>query len=79
MNADDPESRQLRASQRRATLQGRLVRLQDDLPPVGRTVRERLEMLSEISERSWALSGRPVPTWKREEMPGRMLRGGADE
>ena len=55
---------------------GRLVRPEDDLPPVGATPQERLEMLADISKRAWALSGRPVPTWTRAEIPGRVIRRG---
>jgi hypothetical protein len=73
MQTED-EARRARAEQRRRTMVGGRVSAEDDLPPVGRDVQERLEMLAEISARAWALTGEPVPTWTRAEMPGRVVR-----
>jgi hypothetical protein len=47
----------------------------DDLSAVS-TPEERLAMLVELSRRMWALTGRPVPSYPRQAMPGRVLRPG---
>jgi hypothetical protein len=66
--------RQARAEQRQKTLVGGLVSKQEDQPPIGATIQERLELLAEISARAWALTGQPVPQWTRATMPGRLIR-----
>ena len=38
------------------------------------TPEQRLEMVAELSERMWELSGRPVPSYTRSEMPVRVIR-----
>ncbi len=38
------------------------------------TVAERVEMVELLSRRMWEISGRPIPTYARPEMPGRVLR-----
>lgn len=38
------------------------------------TAEERLAILSELSERAWALTGRPVPTYERSDIPIRVTR-----
>jgi hypothetical protein len=45
----------------------------DDLSAVS-TPEERLVMLAELSRRMWELTGRPVPSYSRAAMPGRVLR-----
>ena len=40
------------------------------------TVGERLDILRELTERAWRLTGRPVPTYARTEIPVRVTRGG---
>lgn len=40
------------------------------------TAEERLAMLWELSGRAWALTGRPFASYRREEMPGRVIRPG---
>jgi hypothetical protein len=45
----------------------------DDLSAVS-TAEERLAMLAELSRRMWSLTGRPVPSYSRAEMPGRVVR-----
>ena len=72
--SDSVKAQRARAEKRRATMVGRLVDLREKQPPIGRTVRERLQMLAEISARSWALSGRPIPQYSRQEMPGVIIR-----
>lgn len=34
------------------------------------TAAERLRMVAELSERFWALTGSPIPSYSRAEMPG---------
>lgn len=38
------------------------------------TVEERLAMMWDLARASWALTGRPLPTYSRAEMPGRVIR-----
>ena len=45
----------------------------DDLSSLS-TPEERLTMLGELSRRMWALTGRPVPSYARSSMPGRVVR-----
>ena len=37
------------------------------------TAEERLAMMWELAQQSWALSGRPFPKYKRSEIPGRIV------
>lgn len=45
----------------------------DDLRAVT-TAEERLAILSDLSERAWALSGRPAPSYDRSKVPVRITR-----
>ena len=45
----------------------------DDLSAVS-TPEERLAMVVELSRRMWTLTGRPVPSYARSAMPGRVIR-----
>jgi hypothetical protein len=38
------------------------------------TPAERLAMMDELAERGWILAGREFPTYRRDEIPGRILR-----
>jgi hypothetical protein len=38
------------------------------------TPEQRLAMVAVLSKRTWELSGRPVPSYPRSQMPGRVLR-----
>ena len=68
------EARAERAARRRATLEGRLTTLAEASdPPVGATIEERLRMTKELSDRAWALSGRPRPDYDRANIPFRRL------
>lgn len=40
------------------------------------TAEQRLAMVSELSARMWALTGKPVVQYTRAEMPVRVIRGG---
>ena len=39
---------------------------------VGGTVAERLALVTELSHRAWALTGRPLPSYTRRTMPVRL-------
>jgi hypothetical protein len=73
---DAEDDREARARARRQTWTGRLTTLGDDRPPEGRTIEERLALVAELSLRAWTLSGRPMPSYGRADMPGRVLRPG---
>ncbi|MGH7579666.1 MAG: hypothetical protein ACREM9_05800 [Gemmatimonadales bacterium] len=47
----------------------------DDLSACS-TPEQRLEMVSKLSRRMWELTGRPVPSYPRSAMPGRVYRPG---
>ena len=38
------------------------------------TAEQRLEMVAVLSRRMWELTGRPTPTYRRDQMPGRVIR-----
>ena len=40
------------------------------------TPEQRVAMVWELTRGAWALSGRPMPTYARAEMPVRMVRPG---
>ena len=40
------------------------------------TVEERLDMMWPLAVEAWTLSGRPLPTYTRANMPGRLYRAG---
>jgi len=76
--------RRRRAEERRARLErlvreggawaGGLVRPEDDVPPVGRTVSERLRMVMELSLRGHELAHGPIRRLPRSQWPGRVIR-----
>lgn len=39
------------------------------------TAQERLDMMWPLAVRAWRLSGREMPSYRRSEMPGRIIRG----
>ncbi|MSR06471.1 MAG: hypothetical protein EXR93_05300 [Gemmatimonadetes bacterium] len=45
----------------------------DDLS-ASTTAERRIEMVAELSERMWELTGAPVPSHSRARMPGRIIR-----
>jgi hypothetical protein len=45
----------------------------DDLSAVS-TPEQRLAMVAELSRRLWSLTGRPVPSYTRAGIPGRVHR-----
>lgn len=68
------------ASDRRAARRALAVRVfrlgdepGDDLSAVT-TPEQRLEMVAELSRRMWELTGRPLPSYARADMPGRVIR-----
>lgn len=38
------------------------------------TVEQRLGMMWELAQGAWALTGSPMPSYSRAEMPGRVVR-----
>jgi len=76
---DDARSERARA---RATWPIRKLRLDqegegDDLSATS-SVEERLSMMWPLALDAWATSGKPLPTYERSEMPGRVLRRSND-
>ena len=71
---DQPEPPRERARRHRTV---RVYRLGgepgDDLSAVS-TPEQRLDMVVELSRRMWALTGRPLPSYSRGSMPGRVIR-----
>jgi len=62
----------------RATWPGRVGALgrpddSDDLSPTT-TAEERVLMVEFLTRQAWAVSGLPVPTYLRREIPGRVVR-----
>jgi hypothetical protein len=55
---------------RRTTLAGEP--LTDERLP--ESINERVALVARLTELQWALSGLPLPTYRRNEMPGRVLR-----
>lgn len=45
----------------------------DDLSSLT-TAEQRLAMVALLTHRMWELTGRPVPSYQRASMPGRVLR-----
>jgi hypothetical protein len=45
----------------------------DDLSSLT-TAEQRLAMVTLLTHRMWELTGRPVPSYQRASMPGRVLR-----
>lgn len=64
-------------SARRRVLTARVFRLGDepgDDLSAGTTPEQRLAMVAELSRRMWELTGRPIPSYTRAEMPGQVIR-----
>ncbi|MEO7683079.1 MAG: hypothetical protein ABIU86_04015 [Gemmatimonadaceae bacterium] len=68
-------------SKERSSLRARIFPLggepSDDLSACT-TVEERLQMVTALSAEAWALSGRPLPTYQRPEIPIVIVRRGND-
>ena len=47
----------------------------DDLSDVT-TPAERIAMMAELAETAWRLAGRPLPSYERRNVPGRLFRPG---
>jgi len=66
----------------RSQMTARVVPLRSDEAGDGRvggTAEERLALVAELSQRAWALTGRPIPRYTRETMPVRLRRLGDRE
>ena len=48
-------------------------RVEDDLSD-STTVGERIAMVAVLSKRMWEITGRPVPSYERSEIPARVVR-----
>jgi hypothetical protein len=47
----------------------------DDLSGIT-TAAQRIAMMRELAETAWRLAGRPLPSYARHEIPGRIFRPG---
>lgn len=47
----------------------------DDLSDVT-TAEQRVAMMAELAEAAWRIAGRPLPTYTRSNIPGRLFRPG---
>lgn len=72
----DEAARRRRAAERRARATLTVTTPRASRPPSAPTPAERLAMMWPLSVEAWLLSGRPLPEYRREEMPGRVLRDG---
>ena len=52
----------------------RLGKEPDDDLSASTTLTERLEMVWTLRDRMWELTGRPLPTYRRSEIPFRIIR-----
>ncbi|MFZ5478881.1 MAG: hypothetical protein ACOZNI_19060 [Myxococcota bacterium] len=64
-----------RAERRRRTWRASVGRSHRAVQADESTLEERVSQLWTVSETAWAMSGRPFPTYSREQMPGRLVRG----
>lgn len=75
MDGNDVAERRRRRAAERAGWPVRVTTLadadEDDLEATT-TMRERLAMVWRLTVDSWASSGRPMPSYTREESPGRL-------
>lgn len=72
----DEAARRRRAALRRARCTLTVTTPEASRPPRPPTPIARLAMMWPLSVEAWLLSGRPLPDYRREEMPGRVLRAG---
>ncbi len=79
MSAEDERARRARA---RASWPIRITSLDaaesDDLSATT-TVAERIEMVAALTREAWALTGRPMPTYGRADIPVRIIRPTPEE
>lgn len=71
---DKIAARRHRAALRRQRATLTITSLADSRPPVPPTPLERLALLTQLSRDAWLLSGKPIPSYARSEMPGRVIR-----
>ena len=74
--SDNEETFEQRAVRRRLTWTGRLCTAVVPMLASETTVEERIRFMSVVSEAAWAMSGRPMPEYTRDQMPGRLFRDG---
>lgn len=77
MKDKDAQAR-LERAKARASWPGKRLTLSDvpELELVAGTPAERIGMVRELTLAAWAMSGRAIPTYTREAMPGRVVRPG---
>lgn len=63
-----------RAAARRATWHGQLTTEHHPVQASEASAEQRLALLTELSVLAWTLSGRPLPSYSRQTMPGRLIR-----
>jgi hypothetical protein len=71
------DAERARRAAARASWPAKLTTLDDDVSDdlsATTTAEERLAMMWELAVRAWALAGRPIPGYSREETPGRIIR-----
>jgi hypothetical protein len=68
---ESDDARRKRAEQRRS----RITRVEagEDVP-LPETGLARMELAWALTKAAWAMSGRPLPSYSRAEMPGRVIR-----
>ena len=70
------ETFEQRAARRRRTWTGRLGTSDTPMQASETTVEQRIAYMSVLSETAWAMTGLPMPTYHRSEMPGELFRDG---
>ena len=74
---DDPEQRRKHRLEHMSIRRYRLGSEPDDDLSDSTTASERLAMMWPLARRAWELTGKPFPEYRRETMPGRVIRGGS--
>lgn len=70
------DDRRARAARRRARATLTVTTAADDRPPAPESAIERLALMWPLAVEAWLLSGRPLPDYRREETPIRVVRRG---
>ena len=74
----ESEERELRRSRRLRSLEIRryaLDREPDEDLSASTTPAQRVGMMWTLARRAWSLMGKDLPDYRREEIPGRLIRG----
>jgi hypothetical protein len=73
---ESEETFEERAERRRRTWTGRIGTSHVPMQASETTVEQRVSFMSVLSESVWAMTGRPMPEYTRDRMPGRLIRNG---